>query len=71
MAGMNEDEECLVVDGVTYRAADLNEDALAQWNSLKFVEAEIAAMHARLAVYGTAKIAYENALRQALPRSTH
>jgi hypothetical protein len=49
----------------------LSEDALAQWNSLKFVEAEMAAMHARLAVYGTAKIAYENALRQALPRSTH
>ena len=65
------DDEEVTVDGVTYKVAALSEEAQTQVNNIKFVEAEIAAMQAKLAVYTTAKIAYENALRQALPRSTH
>lgn len=68
---MMDDEEEVTVDGVTFKVASLNEEARTQVNNLKYVEAEIAAMQSRLAVYSTAKIAYENALRQALPRSTH
>lgn len=64
-----EDEEEVTVDGVTYKVASLPEDAQTQVNNIKFVEGEIATLNARLAVYTTAKIAYENALRQALPRS--
>lgn len=64
------DEEVEVtVDGVTYRLGELSAEAQAQVTNLKFVDAEIAALNARLAVYGTARIAYENALRQLLPRS--
>lgn len=68
---MMDDEEEVTVDGVTYKVASLSEEAQTQVNNIKFVEAEMHAMQARLAVYTTAKIAYENALRQALPRSTH
>lgn len=68
---MMEDEEEVTVDGVSYKVASLNEEARTQVNNIKFVEAEMAALQSRLAVYTTAKIAYENALRQALPRSTH
>lgn len=66
---MMEDEEEVTVDGVTYKVASLNEEAQAQVNNLKFVDTELTALHARVAVYTTARIAYENALRQALPRS--
>ncbi|MBY0240291.1 MAG: hypothetical protein K2X55_13340 [Burkholderiaceae bacterium] len=66
-----DDEEEVTVDGVTFKVASLNEEARSQVNNLKFVDAEIAAMQAKLAVYTTARIAYENALRQALPRATH
>lgn len=68
---MMDDEEEVTVDGVTFKVASLNEEARSQVNNLKFVDAEIAAMQAKLAVYTTARIAYENALRQALPRATH
>lgn len=68
---MMDDEEEVTVDGVSYKVASLNAEAQTQVNNIKFVEAEIAALQSRLAVYTTAKIAYENALRQALPRSTH
>jgi hypothetical protein len=66
---MMEDDEEVTVDGVTYLVASLNEEARTQVNNLKFVDAELTALHARVAVYTTARIAYENALRQALPRS--
>ncbi|MRV71120.1 hypothetical protein GJ700_05230 [Duganella sp. FT92W] len=66
-----DDEEEVTVDGVTYKVASLSEEARTQVNNLKFVEAEIAAMQSKVAVFTTAKIAYENALRQALPRATH
>ncbi|WP_229506816.1 DUF6447 family protein [Pseudoduganella rivuli] len=68
---MMDDEEEVTVDGVTYKVASLSEEARTQVNNLKFVEAEIAAMQSKVAVFTTAKIAYENALRQALPRATH
>ncbi len=66
-----DDEEEVTVDGVTFKVASLSEEARTQVNNLKFVETEIAAMQARLAVYTTAKLAYQNALRQELPRATH
>lgn len=64
-----DDEEEVTVDGVTYKVASLSEEAQAQVNNIKFVDAELSALNARVAVYTTARTAYENALRQALPRS--
>jgi hypothetical protein len=65
---MDEPEE-VTVDGVSYRVDELSEEARTQVANIKFVDAEIAALNARLAVYTTARMAYENALRQAMPRS--
>lgn len=64
-----EEEIEVTVDGATFRVADLSPEAQAQVESLKFVDVEIAKLHAQLAVYATARIAYENALRAAVPRS--
>lgn len=65
---MNQELE-VTVNGRSYRVVDLSAEAQAQVASLQFVEAEIAKLHAQLAVYTTAKMAYENALREVLPRS--
>lgn len=64
-----EEEIEVTVDGATFRVSDLSAEAQAQVTNLKFVDAEIAKLNAQLAVYTTARIAYENALRAALPRS--
>ncbi|SFU38897.1 DUF6447 family protein [Pseudoduganella namucuonensis] len=65
---MDEVEE-VTVDGVSYRVSELSAEAREQVNNLKFVETEMAALNSRLAVYTTARNAYEQALRAALPRS--
>ena len=46
---------------------DLSPEAQAQVTSLQFVDAEIARLHAQLAVCQTARMAYGNALQAALP----
>ena len=67
---MRSEETEVTVDGVSFRLDQLSEEARAQVASLQFVQAEIDRLHARLAVYGTAKIAYQNALRNCVPRNT-
>ncbi|MTW31687.1 hypothetical protein GM655_02480 [Pseudoduganella danionis] len=59
----------VTVNGVSYPVAELSAEAQAQVTNLQFVEGEITRLNAQLAVYITARIAYENALREALPRS--
>ncbi|GAB2851324.1 hypothetical protein GCM10027277_19500 [Pseudoduganella ginsengisoli] len=65
---MDEQEE-VTIDGVSYRVDELSEEARTQVTNIKFVDNEIATLNARLAVYATARKAYENALRLAMPRS--
>ncbi len=67
---MNEKPDEVTVSGVTCKIADLSEEARAQLSSLQFVDAEIARLNAKLAVYTTARMAYCNALEQAMPRTT-
>ncbi len=67
---MRSEEIEVTVDGVSFRMDQLNEEARAQVISLQFVQAEIERLNAQLAVYATAKIAYQNALRNCVPRST-
>ncbi|NVE01391.1 DUF6447 family protein [Massilia sp. BJB1822] len=64
------DEEVEVtVDGVSYRFSELSEEAQAQASSLQYVEAQIADLNAKLAVFTTARMAYQNALQQLVPRT--
>jgi hypothetical protein len=59
----------VTVDGVSYLVSELSAEAQEQVNNLRFVDQEMAALRSRLALCGTARIAYENALRLAVPRS--
>lgn len=63
-----EDEVEVTVDGVTFKLNELSEEAQSQVNNLQFVDAQIAELNAKLAVFQTARIAYQNALQQLVPR---
>lgn len=60
------EEAKISIDGVEYKLADLSDDAKAQIQSLQFVEGEIARLNAQAAVFNTAKIAYQTALKELL-----
>jgi len=65
------DEELEVtVHGVSYKVSALSEDAQLQVTNLQFVDTQIALLNSQLAVYQTARHAYEAALQQLLPRTT-
>ncbi|HIG66151.1 MAG TPA: hypothetical protein EYQ43_11525 [Methyloprofundus sp.] len=64
-------EPKLNIDGVEYLLKDLTEEAKAQIQSLQFVEAEIGRLNALVAVAGTARLAYQSALKELLPNQTH
>lgn len=58
----------VTVDGVTYRFDELGEEAREQVTNLQFVDAQIAELNAKLAVFQTARNAYQAALQQLVPR---
>ena len=65
---MDKDLE-VTVNGTSYRVAELSAEAQAQVTNLQFVDSEIERLNARLAVCMTARHAYDNALRELLPRA--
>ena len=50
-----------------YELEQLSEEARNQLASLQFVDAELQRLQAQIAVYQTARAAYANGLRAALP----
>jgi len=68
---MADTEPKLNIDGVDYLLKDLSEEAQAQIKSLQFVEAEINRLNALVAVASTARMAYQNALKELLPKQAH
>jgi len=65
------DEEIEVtVDGITYKMSELSAEAQAQVGNLQFVDAQMADLNAKLAVFQTARNAYQAALQQLVPRAT-
>ncbi|MYN39739.1 hypothetical protein GTP55_10175 [Duganella sp. FT109W] len=66
---MQEEVE-VTLNGVSYKVSDLSEEAQAQVANLQFVDTQMADLRAKLAVYQTARNAYESALQQMLPRTT-
>mgnify|MGYP000482803379 CR=1 FL=1 len=68
---MADTEPKLNIDGVDYLLKDLSEEAQAQIKSLQFVEAEINRLNALVAVASTARMAYQNALKDLLPKQAH
>jgi len=61
--GTMSDSKIINVDGVEYSTEDLNNEAKAVVESLRFVEQEIVQTQARIAVLNTAKSAYINSLK--------
>ena len=57
------DSKIINVDGVEYSTEDLNNEAKAVVESLRFVEQEIVQTQARIAVLNTANSAYINSLK--------
>lgn len=58
------------IDNVDYDLDSLSNEAKAQLASLQFVEQELARLQAQSAALQTARIAYANALKAALPTPT-
>jgi hypothetical protein len=56
------------IDGAEYDFDSLPDAAKKQLQSLQFVEAELARLAAQTAVFQTARIAYTNALKQAMQK---
>jgi hypothetical protein len=56
------------IDGQDYNTDTLSEDAKGQLQSMQFVDNEMARLQAQMAVLQTARAAYSNALKNALPQ---
>jgi hypothetical protein len=67
---MMDEELEVTVDGISYRFSELSAEAQAQVTNLQFVDAQMANLNAKLAVYQTARNAYQAALQQLVPRAT-
>ena len=58
----------LKIDNKEYDLDTLSDECKAQLASIQFVEQELARLQAQAAAYQTARQAYANALKQALPK---
>ena len=65
------EEAKITIDGVEYLLSSFSDEAKAQIQNLQFVESEVARLNALLAVAGTAKMAYQNALKDLMPKQEH
>lgn len=63
---MTDRDRTVTIDGIEYLWSSLSDEAKMQITNLRFVENEIVQLKARLAIAGTAKLAYQTALKNAL-----
>jgi len=68
---MTDNDPKITIDGTDYLLSALSDKAKAQVTNLRFVENEVMQLKARLAIASTAKLAYQAALKNALPKETH
>ncbi|MEK7792750.1 MAG: hypothetical protein AAB306_06340 [Pseudomonadota bacterium] len=68
---MTDSDRTITIDGTEYSWSSLSDEAKMQITNLKFVENEIVQLKARLAIAGTAKLAYQTALKNTLSTSQH
>lgn len=57
------------IDDVNYDTEKLSDEAKAQLVSIQYVDQELARLQAQAAALQTARIAYVNALKEALPKA--
>ena len=58
----------ITIDNVEYDSESLSPEALAQLQSIQFVDSEMARLNGRLAAMNTARNAYAAALQELLPQ---
>ena len=58
----------ITIDHVDYATEKLSDEAKAQLVSIQYVDQELARLQAQAAALQTARIAYANALKAALPK---
>ena len=63
---MSEKTNTITIDDKDYDLDDLSDECKSEIQSLQFCEGEIARLNAKLAVAGTAKIAYQRAVAKLL-----
>lgn len=59
----------ITIDNINYDTEQLSDDAKAQIISIQFVDQELVRLEAQTAALQTARIAYANALKAALPKA--
>ena len=57
----------ITIDNVAYDTDSLSPEAIAQLQSIQFVDAELAQLNGRIAAMNTARYAYASALQDLLP----
>ena len=55
------------IDNVEYDTESLSQEALAQIQSIRFVDSQLATLQGKIAAMNTARIGYMNALQGLLP----
>lgn len=60
-------QQTVTIDGTEYNVADLSDNAKAQLTNLRVTDTEIEKLKQQLAITQTARTAYANALKAALP----
>lgn len=58
----------IIIDSVEYDTESLSQEALAQLQSIQFVDSELTQLNARIATMNTARLAYSAALQDLLPQ---
>ena len=61
----------VTIDNVVYDTESLSPEALAQLQSIQFVDSEIAGLNGKIAAMNTARNAYAAALQELLPQEQH
>jgi len=65
--GMTEEEATITIDDTVYKLSDLSEEAIAQIQSIQFVDAELLRLQNLTALMATAKAGYQVELKKHLP----
>lgn len=63
-------DRLIQIDGVAYKASDLSQEALQLIDNIQMVEAKLSVMKQEAAMFNTARLAYIQALKQALPEKS-
>ena len=63
---MSKKSNTITIDDKDYNLDDLSDECKAELQSLQFCDGEIARLNAKLAVAGTARIAYQRAVAKLL-----